>query len=67
MLFSQLSKRQSLRDLTDSFNSLSGQHYHLGVKEVYRSSLSDANKKRINSAIGYITPAQKRQNLLNVA
>ncbi len=46
MLFSQISKRQSLRDLTDSFNSLSGQHYHLGVKEVYRSSLSDANKKR---------------------
>ncbi len=25
------------------------------------------NNKRINSAIGYITPVQKRQKLLNVA
>ncbi|VAW44132.1 hypothetical protein MNBD_GAMMA04-2160 [hydrothermal vent metagenome] len=46
MLFSQLSKRQSLRDLTDSFNRQKEQHYHLGVNSVCRSSLSDANKKR---------------------
>jgi len=46
MLFSQLSKRESLRDLTDSFNSQKAQHYHLGVNSVCRSSLSEANKKR---------------------
>ena len=46
MLFSQLSGRHSLRDLVDTFNSKQSHHYHLGTREVSRSSLADANSKR---------------------
>ena len=46
MLFSQLSGRHSLRDLVDTFNSKQSHHYHLGTREISRSSLSDANSKR---------------------
>lgn len=46
LLFCQLSGRQSLRDLEDSFNSKQSHHYHLGTQMIRRSSLSDANNKR---------------------
>ena len=46
LLFGQLSGRQSLRDLEDSFNSKAAHHYHLGTRAIRRSSLSDANHKR---------------------
>ena len=46
LLFCQLSGRQSLRDLVDSFNSKSAHHYHLGTRLIRRSSLSDANRDR---------------------
>jgi len=46
LLFCQLSGRQSLRDLEDSFNSKQAHHYHLGTQMIRRSSLSDANNKR---------------------
>lgn len=46
LLFCQLSGRKSLRDLVDGFNSKSAYHYHLGTKEIRRSSLADANQKR---------------------
>ncbi len=46
MLFSQLSGRQSLRDLVDTFNSKKAHYYHLGAQAISRSSLSDANGKR---------------------
>ena len=46
MLFSQLSGRHSLSDLVDSFNSKQSHHYHLGTREISRSSLADANSKR---------------------
>ncbi|MBT3724646.1 MAG: IS4 family transposase [Gammaproteobacteria bacterium] len=46
LLFSQLSGRQSLRDLVDSFNSKNAHHYHLGTRLIRRSSLADANRDR---------------------
>ncbi len=46
MLFSQLSDHYSLRGLVDTFNSKQSHHYHLGTREISRSSLSDANGKR---------------------
>jgi len=46
MLFFQLSGRNSLRDLVDTFNSQRSHHYHLGTKLLSRSSLADANAKR---------------------
>ncbi len=46
LLFCQLSGRQSLRDLVDSFNSKSAHHYHLGSRQIRRSSLADANRDR---------------------
>ena len=46
LLFCQLSGRQSLRDLVDSFNSKSVHHYHWGTRVIRRSSLADANQNR---------------------
>ncbi|MBE9563883.1 MAG: IS4 family transposase [Proteobacteria bacterium] len=46
LLFCQISGRQSLRDLVDSFNSKSAHHYHLGSRQIRRSSLADANRDR---------------------
>ena len=46
LLFCQLSGRQSLRDLVDSFNSISVHHYHWGTRVIRRSSLADANQNR---------------------
>lgn len=46
LLFAQLSGRQSLRDLVDTFNSQRVHHYHLGTRTISRSSLADANSKR---------------------
>lgn len=46
MLFCQLSARQSLRDLELGFNSKRAYLYHLGTKEIHRSTLADANQKR---------------------
>lgn len=46
MLFCQLSNRQSIRDVVDGFNSKHQAHYHLGTREIRRSTLSDANQKR---------------------
>jgi len=46
MLFAQLCSRQSLRDVVSAWDSHSRAHYHIGVKQVRRSTLSDANAKR---------------------
>lgn len=46
LLFAQLTERKSLRDLEENFNTNHNQHYHLGVDQVKRSSLSDANNSR---------------------
>lgn len=46
LLYAQLANRQSLRDLTLAFNSQSNFHYHLGVNEIKRSTLAEANESR---------------------
>lgn len=46
MLFSQFSSRDSLRETTDTMHSQYRRHYHLGVRAIPRSTLSDANTLR---------------------
>ena len=49
MIFAQLAGRVSIRDLVENFNDCHRQHYHLGVSQIKRSSLSDANSQRAAS------------------
>jgi hypothetical protein len=46
MLYVQLAGARGLRELAQGFNANPGQHYHLGVGPVARSTLADANSKR---------------------
>lgn len=46
LIFAQMTGRTSLRDLEENFNAKHNHHYHLGVKGIKRSSLSDANNSR---------------------
>ena len=43
LIFAQLGHADSLRGLETAFNANAHQHYHLGVGEVARSTLSDAS------------------------
>lgn len=46
MAYGQLSGASSLRDLEVGFNAQRSHHYHLGTKELRRSTLADANARR---------------------
>lgn len=46
MIYAQLSKANSLRELETTFNSFTNSHYHLGVRSIKRSTLGEANQKR---------------------
>jgi putative transposase len=46
MLFAQFSGASGLRPLVATFNQQRRHHYHLGVGEIRRSTLSDANENR---------------------
>lgn len=46
MIFAQISGCRSLRELEAGFNSQAAHHYHLGSREIKRSTLADANAKR---------------------
>ncbi|MBN2875288.1 MAG: IS4 family transposase [Spirochaetales bacterium] len=46
MMYGQLSGSRSLRELEVAFNSHPTCHYHLGTRQVKRSTLADANAKR---------------------
>ena len=46
MLFAQLCSRQSLRDVVSAWDSHASAHYHIGARQVKRSTLADANAKR---------------------
>lgn len=46
MLFAQLCSRQSLRDVVSAWDSHSSAHYHIGARQVKRSTLADANANR---------------------
>jgi Transposase DDE domain/Domain of unknown function (DUF4372) len=46
MLYGQLCGRKTLRSITLSWESHRQKHYHIGVSEAKRSTLSDANRDR---------------------
>jgi len=46
MIFNQLSGANSLRELEAGFNSQHHHHYHLGTRNIKRSTLADANNNR---------------------
>lgn len=46
MLFAQLSGASGLRTLEKTFNHHEQHHYHLGVEQIRRSTVSDANENR---------------------
>jgi putative transposase len=46
MLYAQFSQASGLRGLVAGFNAHSHHHYHLGVGELSRSTLADANARR---------------------
>lgn len=46
VLYSQITLKDSLRDIETGLGTQSGRWYHLGLKGVRRSTLSDANTKR---------------------
>ncbi len=46
MLFAQITSRSGLRSIVDVFKFQSNRLYHMGLKPVKRSTLSDANAKR---------------------
>lgn len=50
MLYAQISGCRSLRELEVGFNSQRLHHYHLGSRDIRRSTLAEANSKR-NSAV----------------
>jgi putative transposase len=54
MLYAQLSGSRSLRDLEAGFNSQAVHHYHLGTREIKRSTLADANNKRSSELFSWL-------------
>lgn len=46
MVYAQVSKSTSLRDIATGFNAQSNHHYHLGAGRLTHSTLGDANKRR---------------------
>jgi hypothetical protein len=46
ILYSQIKQKDSLRDIESGLITQSARWYHLGLRSVHRSTLSDANNKR---------------------
>lgn len=46
LLYAQIRKKDSLRDITTSLYTQYQKWYHIGLKDIRRSTLSDANNKR---------------------
>ena len=46
MMFAQITGRASLRDICDSLQTQAGRLYHLGISQVKKSTLADANNNR---------------------
>lgn len=46
LLYAQIRKKDSLRDITTSLGAQYQKWYHIGLKDIRRSTLSDANNKR---------------------
>lgn len=48
LLYAQIKSKDSLRDIEISLRAHSKKWYHIGLRVIKRSTLSDANKLRIN-------------------
>jgi hypothetical protein len=46
LFYAQIRKKDSLRDIITSLHTQQGKWYHIGLKKICRSTLSDANNKR---------------------
>jgi hypothetical protein len=46
LLYTQIRKKESLRDITSSLRTQNHKWYHIGLTNICRSTLSDANSKR---------------------
>jgi putative transposase len=46
MMFAQITRKTSLRDITDTLQTQAGRLYHLGMGSVKKSTLADANNRR---------------------
>jgi len=46
MMFAQITGRASLRDICDTLQTQTGRLYHLGISQVKKSTLADANNNR---------------------
>jgi len=46
LLYAQIRKKDSLRDISTSLRTQQDKWYHIGLKNICRSTLSDANNKR---------------------
>lgn len=46
LFYAQIRKKDSLRDIVTSLHTQQGKWYHIGLKNICRSTLSDANNKR---------------------
>lgn len=46
LLYSQIKQKDSLRDIEAGLMTQSARWYHIGLKSIHRSTLSDANNKR---------------------
>lgn len=54
MLYAQLCGSRSLREVEAGFNAQRSHHYHLGSREVRRSTLADANRKRSSAVFAAV-------------
>ena len=57
LLVAQFSASSSLRGLEACFNANANHHYHLGTREIARSTLSDANARRPTAIFGELFTA----------
>jgi len=46
LMYGQISGSTSLREIETGFNSQAAHHYHLGTRDIRRSTLADANQNR---------------------
>jgi hypothetical protein len=46
ILFSQIKQKDSIRDIVTGWDAFESRWYHLGMKDIRRSTFSDANNKR---------------------
>lgn len=54
MIYAQLSGTTGLRPLEAAFNGLRVHHHHLGVDRIHRTTVADANEKRLDTVFAAV-------------